>query len=229
MAEVPEAIRQSLAALPPSLLARSGSVFYSGKEAFSEHRDLYVAGLNPGGDPVRQRNETIEKHIGDFWKRTAPWSEYVDVSWEGAQPGAWGMQPQMRHMLHILGRDPRLTPSSNAIFVRSTNEGSLGSERDLLLQACWPVHQAVLDSLRVRVVVCLGKTAGALFRKKMDAHNPLDEIRERNARGWASTAHQAPDGRIVISVTHPSRASWINPASDPSPLVAEMLNMARPR
>lgn len=35
--------------VPKELLNESGSVFYSGRAAFSGHKALYILGLNPGG------------------------------------------------------------------------------------------------------------------------------------------------------------------------------------
>ena len=40
--------------IPPDLLGRSGSVFYSGRAAFSSQASLYILGLNPGGNPKEQ-------------------------------------------------------------------------------------------------------------------------------------------------------------------------------
>lgn len=44
--------------IPESLLARSGKVFYSGRQAFSKPSPLYVLGVNPGGDPAHYESET---------------------------------------------------------------------------------------------------------------------------------------------------------------------------
>ena len=46
--------------IPSKLLFESGSVFYSGRQAFSRKNGLYILGLNPGGDPDKQKNEIIK-------------------------------------------------------------------------------------------------------------------------------------------------------------------------
>jgi hypothetical protein len=123
-------IDDALDRLPPSLLARSGSVFYSGREAFSARSRLYLLGLNPGGNPLRQADETIARHIGAYRERSDTWSEYRDESWCQAPPGTWGMQPRVLHMLDRLGLDPRYTPASNVVFARTRNEMSLQAEKN---------------------------------------------------------------------------------------------------
>ncbi|MDT0201810.1 hypothetical protein [Nocardioides sp. AE5] len=57
----------------------------------------------------------------------------------------------------------------------------------------------------------------------MDAHEEIDQFVETNARGWRSTTHLGREGHKVVTVTHPSRADWRNPAADVSPLVARAL------
>ncbi len=216
-------IEFTLQNLPNDLLQRSGSVLYTGKDAFSDQSPLYILGLNPGGNPDIQRNNTISKHINEFRNRSEPWSAYSDDSWENMAPGTCGMQPRVLHMLRLLNLDPRRVPASNVVFVRSRNEAELSTEKSMLLHHCWPVHGAVISKLGIRVVLCFGGTAGRWVRGQVGATQLVDEFRETNARGWKSEAHTSPTGLIVITATHPSRADWRNPAADPTPLVSRML------
>ena len=186
-------------------------------------RPVYFLGLNPGGNPDRQASETIRRSIANYRALTRQWSAYADDSWEGAPPGTWGLQPRVLHMLGELNLDPRLTPASNVVFVRSTTEAMLQAEKSLLLDMCWPVHQAVIDTLGVKAIICFGGTAGKWVREKVGASQLLDSFRETNARGWKSEAHRAANGRTVVTVTHPGRADWRNPAADPTPLVSRVL------
>ncbi|SCW76398.1 hypothetical protein SAMN02927924_02692 [Sphingobium faniae] len=216
-------ISEALDSLSPWLLERSGSLFYTGKEAFSGRQKLYLLGLNPGGDPIDQESETVGRALTEFRRRSSPWSAYLDDSWQGAAPGTWGMQPRVLHLLRNLGCDPRLTPASNVVFPRTRNEAELRLEKDWLLEMCWPVHQAVINSLDIRVILCFGATAGKWVREQTGAHQQIAEFREQNARGWKSEAHEAFNGRAVITVTHPGRADWRTPAADPTPLVKRVL------
>jgi len=217
------AVYAALDAIPASLLPRSGKVFYSGRAAFSAHSRLYIVGLNPGGDPVAQATETIYADRLKFREGSAWWSEYADESWCGAPPGTWGMAPRVLHMLASLGLDPRSVPASNVVFIRSSTEATLRAEKADLLRACWPVHQAVIDMLGVQVLVCFGGTAGRWVREQLGAWKRVDAYQETNGRRWRSEAHRACDGRMVLTLTHPSRANWCNPQSDPTPLVQRAL------
>ena len=209
------------------LLERSGAVFYSGRAAFAGLADLYILGLNPGGSPERQATETVGRHMTKVLHQVPDrWSEYADERWQGKPPGTHGMQPRLRHMLSRLGRDPHLVPASNVAFVRSAGEAGLKAEKAELLRRCWPVHDAVIRRLGVCVVLCLGGTAGSWVREMLGADRPVQSFVERNDRGWRSEAHSGADGRYVVTVTHPGRADWRNPAADPSPLVAEILHQA---
>lgn len=216
-------IEDALASLSAELLTQSGSVFYTGKQAFSGTRPLYLLGLNPGGDPLVQAHETIASHISKFYARREPWSAYADESWQGATPGNWGMQPRVLHMLRSLELDPRAVPASNVVFVRSRDEANLREQKRALLSKCWPVHEAVIRTLNVRIVVCFGSTAGAWVRDCLHAHRLVDQFQETNARGWRSFTHTAADGKIVVSLTHPGRADWRNSNADPTGLVVRAL------
>lgn len=156
-------IDQALSAIAPNILQSSGSVFYSGRSAFSKKSDLYILGLNPGGNPVDQVSETVAADIDQFWTQPASWSAYADESWQGAAPGTWGMQPRILHMLARLKLAPREVPASNLIFVRTSSEAALRQQKAQLIRDCWPVHQAVIDSLNVTALLCFGGTAGRGF------------------------------------------------------------------
>ena len=219
-------IDSAVGAIPAAILARSGSVFYSGRSAFSGAAPLYLLGLNPGGSPQRQASETVAADITQWRTQPGDWSAYADESWEGAPPGTYKMQPRVLHMLRQLRLDPRRVPASNVVFVRSSSEAALSAEKQSLLAACWPVHAAVIQALGVRTLVCFGGTAGTWVRERLGARALVESFSEANNRGWTSQAHRAPDGRVVVTVTHPSRVDWTNPKADPTPLVARMLARA---
>jgi len=81
-------IDQALDRLPSSIGQRSGSVFYTGRSAFERSSDLYILGLNPGGDPYLQSDETVAADIQQFRTQAADWSAYRDESWQGKAPGS---------------------------------------------------------------------------------------------------------------------------------------------
>ena len=208
--------------IPSSLLGRSGAVFYSGRAAFLKPSPLYILGLNPGGCPTDDPNETIGQKLINWPSLPDEWSAYSDDIWKGL-PGTHGMQPRVVHLLSRLGLNPRHVPASNVVFVRTRDEASLAAEKQSLLQACWPVHRAVIEQLGVTTILCFGGTAGWWVREALGAHKEVGSFVENNNRRWTSTAHLSPNGLCAITATHPSRADWRNPDSDPTPLVKKML------
>ena len=65
-----DAIDRALDRLPPDLLARSGSVFYTGKEAFRGERPVYFLGL---GVFVIRRYSVPVIIATDAWGSFARW------------------------------------------------------------------------------------------------------------------------------------------------------------
>jgi hypothetical protein len=210
--------------IPDSLKDQSGSVFYSGRTAFSAPSLVYVLGLNPGGSPCLQAQETVSWHTSKVFKLEKPnWSAYRDESWCGRPPGTHGMQPRVLQLFQKLNRDPGRVPSSNVVFLRSARESGIkGKFRDLA-RLCWPFHQNVIDQLGVRVVVCFGNVAGDWVQKRLAANTHVETYTENNGRRWQSNAYWSAKGMGVVVLKHPSRAAWTNPRSDPTDLVLRML------
>lgn len=210
--------------IPPSLLSSSGKVFYSGHNAFSTCSSLYVIGVNPGGSPEEHSTETVGSHTQDVLKNFPDdWSAYRDESWEGAVPGTYGMAPRILHMFAELGVNPGSVPCSNLFFVRSSRENDLIKEKNMLADLCWPFHAYVIEKLKPKVILCLGKTSGTYIRQRLKANIFIDDFTEKNNRRWQSQAFKNSRGTIVIVTTHPSIADWTARQTDPTPLVKQML------
>ena len=208
------------------LLDQSGSVFFSGREAFSNKgKPLYILGANPGGDPDKQAGETVRLHIEKVLRKPANWSEYRDESWAGSPPGTWRMQPRILHLLGRLGLDPGTVPASNVVFVRSRRLDKLKrADFKRFAEVCWPFHRAVIDTIEPRVVLCLGGDAAKFVRKKVGANERIGGFIEANNRRWPSEVFRNGDGLVVVRAAHPSRSDWTNPATDPSGLVKDALD-----
>jgi len=214
------------ALIPQSLLKRSGSVFYSGRTAFSTPSPLYILGLNPGGSPERQATETLACHTNKVLKKeAAAWSAYRDESWRGKPPGTAKLQRRVLYLLRQLNLEPQNVPASNVVFVRSARGKDIKDCFRELAELCWPFHQAVIEGLGVRVVLCLGQDSGSWVREQLNANNPVDQFVEENNRRWTSTSYKNKNsnGIAVVVATHPSIADWTTPATDPSLLVQRML------
>lgn len=211
-------------ATPKALLDESGAVFCSGREAFSGPAIAYVLGYNPGGDPETMREHTLRCHTRTVLNITPDkWSEFVDQSWAGKPKGKSKLQLCMQHHLSKLGLDPQLVPTSNLIFTRSRASADIGVATFQLIKDCWPVHEAVIDHLKPKAIICFGVETGRIVKQIFAATEEKATFREKNKRGWISRAWQAPNGLFIFGLTHPSRANWLNPAADPTPMVKELL------
>ena len=134
------------------------------------------------------------------------------------------MAARVLHLFQKLGRDPGEAPASNVVFARSRREDHIAEDEfERLAQECWPLHQAVVDKLGVRVIVCLGRRAGDFVRERLGAHTLIDQFIEANRRRWRTCAHECASGGVVVTATHPSIADWTAPATDPGVLVQNAL------
>jgi hypothetical protein len=214
--------------IPDSLKDLSGIVFYSGRNAFKGKKDLYIIGLNPGGSAELQRDETIARHTKTTLANiNHDWSEYKDEIWRSNKPGAYGLQPRILHLLGVLKLSPYHVPASNICFVRSSREKMISDKLYAYSELCWAFHQKVIDELEVKIILCFGKSAGSIVRRKLQANDFIDEFVETNNRKWSTQVFKSAKGQIVIVATHPSIADWTEPNTDPSQLVKKYLTMVR--
>lgn len=210
--------KKLLSLIPETLKGVSGSVFYSGREAFEGKKPLYILGLNPGGSPILQEYQTLEYHTHKNLNKSN-WSEYRDESWDGNEPGTNRLQPRLLHLLKKLDLNPAIIPSSNIVFVRTRREKELSKNFAELANLCWPFHEYVIESQAINNILCFGKTAGNFVREKLEAHFFVDQFVEQNKRKWKTQIYSNIEGIKVIVATHPSIADWCNPNTDPSDLI----------
>jgi hypothetical protein len=218
------AIEEFSQRIPSALLARSGKVFYSGRLAFAKPSTLYVMGVNPGGEPINHKTETVGTHTElVLHQHPDDWSAYRDESWGNHLPGSYGMAPRILHLFRNLNLAPGHVPCSNLVFARSRAESDMNAEMEPLADLCWPFHEFLIDQLKPRVVLCLGSKAGKYVKEKLAATEQIAEFREMNNRGWATRVFVNQAGLKVVVATHPSRVDWTSIATDPSPVIAESL------
>ena len=213
--------------IPESLLHKSGAAFWSGRRAFSSRADLYVLGANPGGSdvgdvPINSLNAhltSVCKNMKFVLNEDAPcdWSYYKYEKRDSK------FKRGVLHLYDRLDLDPGEVPASEVVFLRSKGLGSLEGNFNQLAEECWQFHQAVIDRLGVKIVVCIGRDAGKFMRRKLCANEPIDWFSERNKRRWESHSHRSKNGIIVVTLTHASQADWTKPASDPTMLVKRAL------
>lgn len=210
--------------VPLKLRSVSGSVFYTGRAAYAGKAQVYILGANPGGDPDEQSSETIQGHT-DFVLNQAPdlWSAYCDECWTGRPVGQAPLQRRVQHLLSKLGLDTRQVPASNVVFSRSRRIEHLAGDYHQLAELCWPVHDAVLNNLQPKAVICFGEKAATEVKIRTGATLQIDKFVEQNGRKWTSSAWHSASGLIVFQLTHPAVADWISPDTDPSDMVSRVL------
>ena len=218
-------IQDFIKLIPSALDNRNGRVFYSGRHAFESPKTLYVLGVNPGGAPDEHPGQTVSAHTKWLLKSGSEnWSAYRDESWTGHTPGTATLQRRMLHMFRKLDLNPGEVPASNLVFIRSKRKAKLEGDFPQLATECWPFHQAVVDRLKVCVILCLGQDPGDWVREHLGARSQVDEFTENNSRKWKSRAYRNnATGLTVVVATHPSMADWTVPATDPTELVQRAL------
>ena len=214
--------------IPPEIEQKSGKVFYSGREAFSGERPLYILGYNPGGDPLDPTEERVADHTQKVLQEYCHnWSAYRDESWKGREKGKSLMQQRVLHLLEGLSFKPGEVPASNLIFVRSPHAAALGAKSKPLAKICWPFHQAVIEKLGVRIILCFGLKAAEAAKERTGAKELADHFiaTAGHPSHRKNLCYSNAAGLKVIQLAHPSWSPWTNPNADPSDLVKRALKL----
>ena len=212
--------------IPAELLPVNGSALFSGPASVSEQAEpILMLGANPGGDPRLPGHATIAESIQRMLDYPDNWNEWRDAAW-GSAPGRQKNQLRVKHLFNRLGLDLGRIATSNVVLARSRRLHTLDHDLSFseLGDLTWPMHEALIENLGVRLVICLGGEAGSYVQGKLGAHRVIDEFVENNRRNWRSYVSEAPSGIRVATLTHPSIAKWDASATDPSELVARALN-----
>jgi hypothetical protein len=134
------------------ILNRSGSILYSAQSTLRPGK-LYLLGLNPGGDPTR--HHTIGEDLDKLPLRNV--NAYVHESWERQrQAGGAPLQQRVRWLMGRLGQNVENVCASNLIFARSRDASR--SDYPQLAHLCWPVHLAMLEIVRPRLIIAYGNS-----------------------------------------------------------------------
>lgn len=232
---------QALQALAQHRLAPighlSGRILYSASTTLKPG-PIYLVGLNPGGLPSAHA-DTVNDAIEEFGSRTT--NAYLEECWKRRSPGESPIQRRVRWLVEGLGQDVADVCASNLIFIRSRSAANCRYPE--LADLCWPVHQAILEIVKPRLLLVFGNSGISPFRYLRDRFKPqtVDSIAAGHGT-WRCLAFRGPDGLAVIGVPHLSRyaidrhpavAAWIGAYADLEPEalghVGEMLKMEKLR
>lgn len=185
------------------ILDVSGQVLYSGASTL-RRGEVYLLGLNPGGNPANPALMTIRKSLDRLVSdaitasgvRERDRNSYVHDTWKGRNT----LQRRIVWLLQALGLDPLAVTASNLIFPRSRDEKRL--ESDGYVDICWAVHERLLDIVQPRWVLTYGNTPYRLLGDRFGVRN---EQRFPSGHGdWECRSFEVPGRFRVVRVPHMS-------------------------
>ena len=140
-----------------------GHILMSGSDTVRQG-DLYVMGINPGGRFTQ--NPPVNETIGFTLVEARQCWSYLDDQPETSAASV--LQTRVKGVLQVLGRDPKATLLTNAIFVRAADVEELkviGLDYWQLWWAlCWPIHQLLLRAVRPKLIICFGNETYEMLR-----------------------------------------------------------------
>ncbi len=199
----------------------SGAVLYNGWSSLRPGL-LYLMGFNPGGDPTEIR-QTVLKSVQELeqnycaydecWKKNHP----ADCALKECK-GASNHQRRVRALLDTLnlGLSIKDVCATNAVFLRSKDQGTLKGSRELW-EKCWPVHQRLLSIVQPNLILCLGNGDGlsafSLLRSEFignPTYQPCGPNGFRDGKWFEGRVVVNQNGPKeheckVIGIPHPSR------------------------
>lgn len=188
------------------LLDESGSILYSSVDTIKKG-DLYVLGLNPGGDDT-EINIPLQNTIADL--RNKKTNSYLDEDWSNGRKYAIGQHPlqvNVTGLISSLGYDPGDVFCSNLIFTRSKSQKDCKySER---AKTCWKVHEEFLKIVDPKCLIVFGISIISPFEylKKICPLIEVDNY-ESGHPSWKCYCYKgqiAGKNRLLIGVPHLSR------------------------
>jgi hypothetical protein len=184
-----------------SLLDLSGKILYSSASTLRKG-PVYLLGHNPGGDPATHAADTIRASLdGLSTKKT---NDYIDESWGDRPAGTKPLQRRVRWLLESLDLDPRSVAAANLLFPRSIS--AAGSGFSTFADICWPIHEAILEIVKPRVVLAFGNAGDSPYTFLRRRFHPRSEYKFPSGHGsWICRGFEVPSKFHVIGLPHLSR------------------------
>jgi len=185
------------------ILNVSGQVLYSGASTLRKG-ELYLLGLNPGGDPNNAALMTIDQSLADLVSsdlksggvQRRDWNSYVHATWKGRGT----LQRRILWLLTQLGHAPLAVAASNLIFPRSRDEKSLQYER--YADTCWAVHERVLDVVQPQWILTYGSAPFRVLRQRLGGND--EQSFPSGHDDWACRSFEVPGRFRVVGLPHMS-------------------------
>lgn len=141
-------------------LAQSGAILYSGHDTL-RRGDVYLLGFNPGGgdDGTLKLSGSIANML------VSTENKYLDEVWgdvESRKEGEAPLQKRVQWLLEAIGLKTRDVCASNLIFVQSRKAEHV--DYAAMAKACWPVHEAIIEIVRPRLILAYGNSEVSPYR-----------------------------------------------------------------
>lgn len=196
-------------------LNRGGGILYSASHTLARG-DLYILGFNPGGEDGT--SPSISQHLATLPSKTE--NSYIDETWGDRgddKKGQAPLQVRIRKLVECIGADLKNVCASNLIFMQSRKATGIKYPEDA--DACWPVHEKILDIVQPKLIIAFGNSSVSpyryLFHKlKVVGH---EDILDSGHGSWKCRGFEAlVDGRevYIAGFPHLSRYSPLNKSGE---------------
>lgn len=180
------------------LVSKPGSILYSSHETLAE-ADIYFLGYNPGGSDGQPISNSILNML------TSQSNSYLDEDWSNGlgnfKKGQATLQKNVKLLITSLGYDLRTVCASNLIFAQSVNVKGVSSA---LADICWPVHEAIIDIVKPKVLLVFGNGNPSPFSYLHNKFQDEIEYVESGHGDWQIKTFKANiDGRWVRIIGFP--------------------------
>jgi hypothetical protein len=179
------------------ILDVSGQVLYSGASTLRPG-EVYLLGLNPGGDPNNPRLLTIRQSLDDLVSTDSERRE--KNSYMMTWPSSNTLRRRVIWLLTRLRVNVEDVAASNLIFPRSRDEKTCQYER--YADACWAVHERILEIVQPRVVIVYGNPP---YRFLSERFGRYGELRHPSGHGtWPCRSLEVSGRFRVVGLPHMS-------------------------
>lgn len=137
------------------LMSLPGGILYSSYKTL-KRGDVYYLGYNPGG--YSPSGPTVGQRLEELPSKTC--NDFQDLAWTAEAAGQSTLQLRVKWVLENLGHRVEDVCSSNLIFAQSRDAKGV-PER--YADVCWPVHEAILDLVQPKLILCCGNSQVSAF------------------------------------------------------------------
>lgn len=188
---------------PDGYLHKSGATLYSEPRTLRRGQ-VYLLGTNPGGGD--EGKNTIEDALIALPMQG---NAYLDEIWDtGRAAGEAVLQRRVKNLLEDgLGLQTRDVCATNLVFQRTKRVAGLSFRE--AADACWPIHEHLLDVVQPRLVVAFGnstQSAYAYLAKKLPKLTEIPAIKAQHGDWECRGFHTTWQGRPmrVVGLPHMS-------------------------